>query len=95
MSVTITVQELANDMRIGPLDAETQSVLERELAAATILIERKAPNAPDATPRPRVHSALQRSGLTAVECRTRSNFQAAWDTIAAIHSNAARRDCER
>ena len=48
MSVTLTVQELANDMRVGPLDAETESILERELAAATILIERKAPTAPDA-----------------------------------------------
>ena len=47
MTVTIDVQALGNDIRIGPLDAETQAVLERELSAAKAIIERRAPHAPD------------------------------------------------
>ena len=80
MSVTLTVQELANDMRVGPLDAETQSVLERELSAATILIERKAPTAPDA-----IHdlACIQLCAFWFDSGRMSNGikFSGAWDTL--------------
>ena len=46
MTVTLTVQQLANDMRVSPLDTETEAMLTRELEAAKVIVERRAPNAP-------------------------------------------------
>jgi len=46
--VTLTVQELANDMRTTPIDSDTQALLQRELDAAKAIVERRAPSAPDA-----------------------------------------------
>ena len=90
MSVTLTLQELANDMRVGPLDAETQSVLERELAAATILIERRSA----ACARRNTQSSRQSNcapfGSTQAECQIAFKFSGCVGHASAIHPNASR-----
>ena len=47
MTVTLTLAQLSNDLRIGTLDTERTDILTRYLAAATAIVERRAPNAPD------------------------------------------------
>ena len=52
MSVTVTALQLASAMRIGdatsPLEEPQSTLVDRVLASATAIVERYAPNAPDA-----------------------------------------------
>ena len=53
MAVTLTLGELANQVRVSPTDATPDvpdgyaSILRADLAAATALVEARAPDAPD------------------------------------------------